>query len=53
MSDRDLEGMGSMTDVETPKRAYAKPEIVELGDVRELTRGSGGSRVDLNGTRRV
>jgi hypothetical protein len=28
---------------------YQKPELVEFGDVRELTRGNGGSMGDING----
>lgn len=27
--------------VPSPKRAYSPPRLVELGDVRELTRGTG------------
>lgn len=30
------------------KRAYEKPMVTDLGDVLELTRGSGGSHVDLS-----
>lgn len=39
---------------ETAKRPYAKPQLVELGDVRELTRGgpSGGPEGIVPGRRR-
>jgi hypothetical protein len=33
------------------KRPYDKPRLTELGAVRELTRGSGGSHSDKGGTR--
>jgi hypothetical protein len=32
------------------KRAYSKPVLIEYGDVREFTRGSGGSQPDVHGT---
>lgn len=28
---------------------YQKPKVVEFGDVRELTKGSGGSKGDIGG----
>lgn len=28
------------------KRAYAKPQLIEYGSVRDFTRGPGGSRSD-------
>jgi hypothetical protein len=31
------------------RRAYAKPVVVDLGDVRELTRGGAGSGGDAHG----
>lgn len=31
------------------KRPYEKPRIVEYGDVREFTRGPGGSQQDKKG----
>ena len=31
------------------RRAYAKPVVIDLGDVRELTRGGTGSRSDAHG----
>ena len=31
------------------RRAYAKPVVVDLGDVRELTRGGAGSKQDAHG----
>lgn len=29
------------------KRAYQPPQVIELGDVRELTRGNTGSKFDF------
>lgn len=31
------------------RAAYRKPELVEFGDVRELTKGNNGSNTDHNG----
>lgn len=31
------------------KKAYDKPRLTEYGDVREFTRGPGGSQKDLKG----
>ncbi len=28
------------------KRRYQTPQVIELGDIRELTRGSGGTKFD-------
>jgi hypothetical protein len=39
--------------IERVKRAYVKPALVDFGDVRELTRGSGGTSADFNGSRRA
>ncbi|HHH26807.1 MAG TPA: lasso RiPP family leader peptide-containing protein [Polyangiaceae bacterium] len=30
----------------SPRRHYAKPKLVEYGNVREFTRGPGGSKPD-------
>ena len=30
----------------TAKRAYGKPELIEYGNVRDFTRGSGGTKPD-------
>jgi hypothetical protein len=35
------------------KRAYRRPELVEYGDVRELTRGGGHTKKDGKGTKQV
>jgi hypothetical protein len=35
-----------------PKAAYRAPQLVELGDVRELTRGGGFTTKDFLTTRR-
>jgi hypothetical protein len=32
------------------KRAYVKPLLIEYGDVREFTRGPGGSKPDAHGS---
>jgi hypothetical protein len=34
------------------RRAYEKPAVTELGDIREITLGFGGSNFDLNKTKR-
>jgi hypothetical protein len=40
-------------DAPVAKRAYARPEVLEFGDVRELTLGPGfGTKADFNGIRR-
>jgi hypothetical protein len=40
--------------VETAKRPYERPEIIDYGSVRELTRGAGSKGFDMmSGTRRV
>lgn len=31
-----------------PKRAYAKPEMVQYGRIDKLTRGSGGGMLDFS-----
>lgn len=39
---------------ETAKRPYERPEIIDYGSVRELTRGTGSKGFDMmSGTRRV
>lgn len=35
------------------KRAYRRPELVEYGDVRELTRGGGATKGDGHGSKRA
>jgi hypothetical protein len=38
---------GSPTPTPSPaKRAYQPPQVIDLGDVRELTRGTTGSKFD-------
>ncbi len=34
---------------DSAKRPYRTPQVIELGDVHELTRGSGGSKSDGKG----
>ena len=36
-----------------PKRAYSKPKLVEYGNVRELTRGTGTKTLDFHNTTRL
>ncbi len=49
----DKEAMPTRNDASAPKRAYVKPEVIELGDVRELTLGSNvGTKPDNIGLRR-
>ncbi len=49
----DKEATPKRNDASAPKRAYAKPEVVELGDVRELTLGANvGTKSDNIGLRR-
>lgn len=43
----DTNDNSNATATSEPKRTYVKPELVELGDVRELTKSSAaGSRSD-------
>jgi hypothetical protein len=40
-------------DAPAHKRAYRRPEVIELGDVRELTLGGAtGTKIDFTGMRR-
>jgi len=40
-------------DAPAEKRAYRRPEVIELGDVRELTLGGSlGTKIDFTGMRR-
>ncbi len=39
-------------DQAAPKRTYRTPAMVEYGNVRELTKGTGSKGLDKNGTRR-
>lgn len=40
------------TDAPEAKRAYMRPEVIELGDVRELTQGGAGTQIDFTGMKR-
>lgn len=33
----------------TPRRAYRRPQLVEYGDVREITRNAGGGGTQMDG----
>jgi len=47
MNERDLEERPAADPPRRPERAtYRTPVIVEFGDVRELTNGSGGTKHD-------
>ena len=36
-----------------PRRVYQKPDLIEFGNVRDLTRGASGPQGDLQGKKRV
>jgi hypothetical protein len=46
------EATPTASDDSAKKRAYTRPEVVELGDVRELTMGGGVQTPDLKFQRR-
>lgn len=49
----EKEAQSVTTDAPAAKRAYVRPEVIELGDVRELTLGgAAGTKIDFNGMRR-
>ena len=52
-SQDDTQDTAQRADEPLAKRAYRRPELVELGDVRELTRGGGKTKKDGNITRRI
>jgi hypothetical protein len=39
-------------DMPVAKRAYRRPELVEFGDVRELTRGGGKTKKETRFTKK-
>lgn len=45
--------MNSSQDQRVNLKSYQKPALTEFGKVEQLTRGSGGTRLDKAGTRRV
>jgi hypothetical protein len=50
---QEPENTPSTGDAPVARRPYVKPEIVELGDVRELTRGAGSGPFDGKGGKRT
>ena len=52
MIDERHQEQGRPEDAPSAKKPYSKPELVEFGDVRELTRGGGFSVSDFLTTRR-
>ena len=48
MTDPDLERLREQQPPRAAQRAkYQRPEVVELGDVRELTKGQSGPNADV------